>query len=284
MPHPPHPPQQSSASSKKPYTGGFVDFSTRSYSAEELTLRMVASLEPAKAETVVRDLYFEGGNVLACKAGRFSFGFKDGESLELSPNEVLVVYPGNVVTIRSLKAGGSLNYATVEGTKAAEFLNDFGFYDKLKFPADVQDETFRSILRTSESGMGKEEALSRIVDALKTFQQILRREYGAILNDAIRVIHGNLSEGIVGIKPVCDVLHVSRSYLNDLFVRSGLGTPAAFIRHQQLAVACRLLKTTSLPIVDVGKSVGIRSPVYFSSYIRRLTGHTPSELRAKGSL
>ena len=132
--------------------------------------------------------------------------------------------------------------------------------------------------------MRKEDVLSRVIDALRTFQQRLRQEYGGTLNDAVRVIHENLANGIVGIKPVCDVLNVSRSCLNGLFVRTGLGCPAAFIRREQLAIACRLLRTTSLPVVEIGKRVGIRSPVYFSSFIRRLTGLTPTEFRTKGAV
>lgn len=264
--------------------GTLCDFSTRSYLEEELTLRQVAQQTSSKAETVVRSLYFEGGNVLACRAGKFAFVFRDGESVELLPGEVLVVYPGNVVTIRSLKAGSELNYAVVTGTKVFDFFDDFGFYDKLHFKADIQDETFQSILRESENGMRKEEALARVVDVLKTFQQTLRQQYGTVVNDAVRVIHANLAKGVVGIESVCDVLNVCRSHLHKLFVCNGMGSPAAFIRREQLAVACRLLRTTSLPIVDIGKSVGITSSVYFSSFIRRLTGRTPSEIRSKGCL
>ena len=275
----PHATQEDKTPERK---GAFCDFSARSYSKEELELRLIATLEAPKVETVFRDLYFAGGNVLACKAGCFSFGFKKGESVRLSPGEVLVVYPGNVVTIRSLKAGSLLNYVVFNGTKAADFLGEFGFFDKLHFAADIQDETFMSVLRASEDGMRKEEVLSHVTDALRTFQQTLRQAYGSVLNDAVRVIHRNLAQGIVGIKPVCDVLNVSRSHLNGLFVRTGLGNPAAFIRREQLAIACRLLRTTSMPIVDIGKSVGITSPIYFSSFIRRLTGRTPTAIRTKG--
>lgn len=277
-------PQTTSDDKAPERKGSFCDFSTRSYLEDELSLRLIATLEAPKVETVFRDLYFEGGTVLACKTGGFSLGFKNGETVKLSPGEVLVVYPGNVVTIRSLKAGSHLNYVVFKGTKTGDFLGDFGFYDKLHFKADIQDETFMSILRASEAGMHKEEVLSHVTDALRTFQQALRQAYGTLVNDAVRTIHRNLAQGIVGIKPVCDVLNVSRSHLNGLFVRTGLGNPAAFIRREQLDIACRLLRTTSLPIVDIGKSVGITSPIYFSSFIRRLTGRTPTEIRTKGYL
>lgn len=264
--------------------GSQFDFSTREFQKEELSLRLVSTLEAAKVETFARDLYLDGGYVMACKSGLFSFSFKDGEAIELSPGEVLVVYPGNVMTMRALKAGGRINRVAFSGTKASDFLNGFGFYDRLRFDADVQDDTFKAILRASESGMRKEEVLSHLIDALRTFQQMLRQKYGAVLNDAVCVIHRNLSQGIVGLKPVCDALSVSRSHLNDLFVRNGLGSPATFIRRQQLAIACRLLRTTAMPIVEIGKSVGINSSVYFSSFIRRMTGCTPTELRAKGAV
>jgi len=187
-----------------------------------------------------------------------------------------------VVTIRSLKAGGHLNYVIFDGTKVSEYLNSFGFFDRLRFSADVQDEAFKTILHEAETGASPEVVRSCITDALKNFQQMLRHAHGTVLNDAVRVIHENLAKGIVGIKPVCDVLDVSRSHLNGLFVRKGLGTPAAFIRREQLSVACRLLRTTDMSVVDIGKNVGIQSPVYFSSFIRRQTGLTPTEIRAKG--
>jgi len=256
----------------------FVDIPKQS--ARNVEARVISVLEAPKIETFVRQVYFEGGDILVCLKGLFLFTFADGEAIELRPGEMLVIYPGNYVTIQSKRAGGRMNYVVLNGSGVSDYFDSFGFYDRMRVSVDPQDTTFASILRMAETGDSPQKILSSIGNALTTFQQRIRENGAVALNKAILGVHACLARGEVGIQSVCDELNVSRSYLNGVFLKHGLPPPGTFIRREQLRRACTLLRETQMKISEVGKAVGIASPIYFTAYIRRLTGCTPREIRA----
>lgn len=255
----------------------FVDLTQRTQA--DITVRLISVLEAPRIETFVRQMYFEGGDVLVCVKGLFRFVFADGEAIELHPGEMLVIYPGNYVTIQSRKVGGQLNYVILEGPGVPDYFNSFGFYDRLRMTVDPQEEAFQTILRLSNEKKRHSAVISYISDLLAAFRRQLHENGGATLNKAILGVHACLSRGEAGIQSVCSELDVSRSYLNALFLRHGLPAPGTFIRREQLRRACALLRDTKMKIADVGRAVGIASPVYFTTYVRRLTGRTPREIR-----
>lgn len=58
-------------------------------------------------------------------------------------------------------------------------------------------------------------------------------------------------------------------------------TPVEWIRGQRLEQAERLLRTTPLPVRDVGFQVGIPDPFYFSKLFKREKGVTPGACRKR---
>lgn len=260
------------------------DATVNGFSEEELSIRMLTELHADKS-VLARRAFFDGGDVLVCTSGlfRFTFGTEGGERIELAPGEILVVYPGNVVTIESLKPKGHLRYAILNGTRVDDFFDSFGFYDGLKFTTDAQYETFRNAAAQFESGNARG-ALSLIHDALRTFSVSLRQGKRITLFNAIQIIHRNLAQGIVRLQPVYDELDVSRATLHRVFTENALPGPGEFLRHAQLRKARHLLTTTTLAIGEIGKRVGIPSPVYFTEFVRKFAGTTPTKLREAGLL
>jgi transcriptional regulator GlxA family with amidase domain len=71
----------------------------------------------------------------------------------------------------------------------------------------------------------------------------------------------------------------STSTVIRLFRRHLRMTPVEWIRGQRLEQAERLLRTTPLPVRDVGFQVGIPDPFYFSKLFKREKGLTPGACR-----
>lgn len=293
------------------------DAALNGFSPEELSIRMLTELHADKS-VLARRIFFDGGEVLVCAEGRFRFSFGGNagtrtvrasrtdarapeagalrnnpvlsaprgqtSTVELAPGEILVVYPGNVVTIESLKPKGHLRYAILNGTRTDEFFDSFGFYDRLKFTTDAQYDTFLNAVAQFEAGNPRG-ALSLIYDAFRTFGTALRQgKRRATLFDAIRVIHRNLAQGIVRLQPIYDELDLSRATLHRIFTENGLPGPGEFLRQEQMRRARHLLTSTTLPIRDVAKRIGIPSPVYFTEFVRKFAGTTPTKLRQEGLL
>lgn len=73
----------------------------------------------------------------------------------------------------------------------------------------------------------------------------------------------------------------SRSHVLKLF-RRHLGVSAkAHVLGRQLAEARELLLSTTLPVAEIGKSVGLPDPYHFSKLFRRRVGLSPREFRAQ---
>ena len=88
----------------------------------------------------------------------------------------------------------------------------------------------------------------------------------------------NLARDIT-IEQLSELIHVSRSHLNKLFVqRSGM-TPMQYLLEIRIDAAKSLLMTTNQSVASIAADVGFHSPKYFSSIFHRATGLSPREFR-----
>lgn len=85
--------------------------------------------------------------------------------------------------------------------------------------------------------------------------------------------------GEIGIRQLADLIHVSRSYLNQLFVRHTGVTPMQYLQDIRIDAAKSLLMTTDRRISDIAEDVGFHSPKYFCATFHRRTGMSPREYR-----
>lgn len=75
------------------------------------------------------------------------------------------------------------------------------------------------------------------------------------------------------------LLHLTPGHLSAL-CRRHLGCPAGQVIHDRIALeARRLLRHTDLPAASVGYRLGFADPAYFSRFLRRETGLSPTDLR-----
>ena len=239
------------------------------------------SEQVAKPGVIIREMYFEGGEVLRCYRGCFRVTLDGFGPVEIGENETIVIYPDQRVTIEALEEVNLLVYAVFEGPGVAAYFDRMGFFNGIHGPTSAQLETFREVKHCLESSDRTDQAalVLRLSDVLVTYAHDLKVGANAIVHATIRQISQNLEQGIVRLAPLYEQLHVGHTMLNQAFREVGLGSPAEYIRKEQLRQVKRLLKTTQKPIAEIASETGFISVTHFANFIKRNTGHTAREIR-----
>ncbi|MFB2599533.1 helix-turn-helix domain-containing protein [Herbiconiux sp. P17] len=104
-------------------------------------------------------------------------------------------------------------------------------------------------------------------------------EQGEPLERALRYLEQRV-DGAIRVPELAALVGVSSSHLSALFRDATGGGVLAHHTALKMARARQLLDTTTLPIAEVGREVGMRDQFYFSRQFRRTHGVSPSEYRA----
>ena len=91
-------------------------------------------------------------------------------------------------------------------------------------------------------------------------------------------MRNNLAEAIT-VQQLADLIHVSRSYLNKLFVQHIGLTPMQYMTDIRIDAARSLLMTSRRRVSDIAADVGFHSPKYFCTAFHGVTGMSPREYR-----
>lgn len=98
------------------------------------------------------------------------------------------------------------------------------------------------------------------------------------INEALQFVETNYSRKIT-INMLSSYVGLNRSYLNSIFKKSLGKTLQQYLIEFRVRKACELLKSTSLSIGDISRSVGYPDQLLFSKVFKRIEGVTPSEYR-----
>jgi len=250
---------------------------------EDVRIQLMAE-HIAQRGALIRDVYFEGGDVLRCYCGRFRFGLEGCEPIEIGEQESIVVYPGQRVTIEALDKVNLLVYVILEGAGVAPYFDRLGFFNGIHGRTSTQIELFRDVKHRLEAKgvIDRSKLMSRLSDALVTYAHDLRVGTNAVVSTAIRQIRKNLKNKIVRLTPLYEQLHIGHTALSQAFKRAGLGSPAEFIRREQLRQVRHLLTQTQKPIANIAEETGFISPTHFANFVKRMTGKTAREIRRGG--
>jgi AraC-like DNA-binding protein len=105
-------------------------------------------------------------------------------------------------------------------------------------------------------------------------------EQGEPIERAMRYLAERV-DGNIQVPELAALVGVSPSHLSTLFRQATGGGVLAHHTALKMALARRLLDTTSLGIAEVGREVGYPDQFYFSRQFRRVHGQSPSAYRAQ---
>jgi len=100
-----------------------------------------------------------------------------------------------------------------------------------------------------------------------------------LLTRALAYLEENLSEPL-RVSDIAGYCGASRRLLEQRFREELATSPAVWLRERRHALACRLLRETGLPLVEVATAAGHADPARFWTVFKRREGCTPGEYRA----
>lgn len=115
------------------------------------------------------------------------------------------------------------------------------------------------------------------------FANIHHRVTDERIERAKRYIEEHYSEPF-RLEDVAGAAHMSPSRLSALFKQHAGISALGWRDERRLIQAARLLRSTDLPVADIGASVGFADATYFSRTFRRYVGYSPRQYRQRQQL
>lgn len=97
------------------------------------------------------------------------------------------------------------------------------------------------------------------------------------LLNAMEYIHDNFTSNSLSVESLAHMCGMSDTYFRRLFVKHFSTTPLKYINTLKLNYAKELLQSGYYTISQVSEKCGFENVQYFSRYIKKETGRTPSE-------
>src|SRR5437899_8938544 len=136
----------------------------------------------------------------------------------------------------------------------------------LRFVNQIAEADVKSLEGMLEATTGAADGMSSDLPAYK-----LRR--------VTQYIQDNLQREL-RLAELSAVVHMSPCHFARLFKRSTGVPPHRFLVRHRIDEARALLAAQTVPIAEIARSVGFRTPSHFTTTFRRVTGMTPSAYRS----
>ena len=104
------------------------------------------------------------------------------------------------------------------------------------------------------------------------------------LNEAADFIHDNFTTSEFSIEQLAKLCDMSGTYFRKLFMKKYQMSPLEYINKLKTQYATELLKSNYYTISEVSEKCGFKNIYYFSSFIKRETGLSPSIIARKSDL
>ena len=221
----------------------------------------------------------------------------NGKSYSLHRGQIFTI-PPDIETYYYADSDDPWQYTWISfaGTRAASFLEKAGITpDSPVRDCYIAPEDFlaltEKILNNHELTIHNEltrtavlyEIIALLVDS---WHQGLQKEHKSIQPDysadtyvkhAVEYIHYNYAS--IRVSDIADYIGITRSYLTHIFKDRLHVSPQEYLLTYKLEQACRLLRTTSIPVQEIAEKVGYDNPLTFSKIFKNAYGVSPKNYR-----
>lgn len=209
----------------------------------------------------------------------------------LGKNDGFLICPDTIVHYQA-DENEPWSYAWVgfHGFKAAAYLKQAGLDNHNPIFRYEQDnflrDCFLRMIDTKQLARGKEirllgllyEFLSQLVETAGTSLTEKNNTKEEYVKKALEYVRMNYSRHI----SVAEIAHnvgLDRSYLYSLFNEFINASPQEYLIHFRMEKACELMRTASLTIGSIARSVGYDDPLMFSKAFKKVKGLSPRDFR-----
>jgi len=216
--------------------------------------------------------------------GQAHVRLSDVGELDLGGNEVLVVFPGRVLTVELTAVSNRLMSVALIGRGAVRAALGLGFWDLLRTTESYEGCYMTEIVRRFHAAPthGRDaQLLSQVEHLLLTVW--LRIRHGGVRGlfvDAVRTLNRRICSGdCLTTETAAEALGISRSKLNSLFMDGLKIRPGEYISRVIVALAEAQLFWTSASVAQIASRFGFSSVSAFATFFRRRIGQSPTDFR-----
>ncbi|MDF2878699.1 MAG: DNA-binding response regulator [Clostridia bacterium] len=150
--------------------------------------------------------------------------------------------------------------------------NDYHLRENSFYQQINQSKSLESLLKTAENTL----------DYVMTLCKDKEQQKNVLVRNVNRYIRENYSKNI-SLNTIASHLYVSSSYLSRLYKKETGESVIESLNKYRIEVAKNLLKEPDIKIFEVGTSIGIEDPAYFTHVFTKFVGLSPREFRLKHS-
>ncbi len=147
--------------------------------------------------------------------------------------------------------------------------------------AESKSNISATVLQSEKIYRLKDIYLERCLNSLRLYQEI--KTHNAIKTEIIKqiteIIDKNIANSNLSVDTIADEVHLSNSYLRNIFKELTGNTLSNYIIERRLEQICRLLKDTDLSVQKIADQLGFSSRNYVFTFFKNYMGITPNQYR-----
>ena len=220
------------------------------------------------------------GEIFWCRRGCGFFEDASRKKFLLRPGWMWYYPPGSFHNFRPGNPCFDYYWLSIEGRDAAVLFNALKIRPGLNHAGPCPEEDFASLfLSLNESTL--QARMHSLAIAFRILTQTVSPEHAAVpvLEQIRKLIMENYGDNTLNVAKMAEMFNMHRVTLSRSFSAAyGIG-PKEYLDSVRLRAGIKMLTTTSQSVKEVAFRCGFSSSGYFAKAVRKLSGHTPGQLR-----
>jgi AraC-like DNA-binding protein len=209
----------------------------------------------------------------------------DGQEYILEPGMVTYYLRGEQHELRAVTDDWNYRWFTFDGADADAFFKAFEYprepFSAGPCPEDLFIQLTEEIYDSSPFGLRNIGATAYAIMAAAGGIPKYESKNDRLVARFIKLLEECYDEPETNVSSLADELGVHRSTLNRAFSEKMQISPVEYLTGFRIQRALAMLRTTSLPVAEVGQLNGYPDPCYFSKIVKKAVGVSPEVFRLK---